>query len=303
MVESAGESNEAPKIENNDGPRINGVAQKFLADMNKERERLGNEFPLCGLLIDEAFNRVYATGRIPGTELLADVYMQRPIKVIQKVYIPVKQFPKFNFTGKLLGPKGNSLRRLHAETQCKIFIKGRGSMRDRNKEEELRQSNDPRHAHFHRNLFIEISTVAPPAEAHARVAYALAELRKYLTPDKNDDVSQEQLRELMEIDPKSAQSYSKTVLGKYPTRGDSKFIKLIKRNATEVDMEESDDGYAYHGRYLRRAVVSPYGKVFQSTAPAKRPPTSFEESGYKRIREPPVKIYKPIYKTILSKYK
>lgn len=39
--------------------------------------------------------------------------------------------------------------------------------------------------------------MAPPAEAHARVAYALAEVRKYLIPDSNDVIRQEQLRELI----------------------------------------------------------------------------------------------------------
>lgn len=44
---------------------------------------------------------------------------------------------------------------------------------------------------------MEISALAPPAEAHARVAYALAEVRKYLIPDSNDVIRQEQLRELI----------------------------------------------------------------------------------------------------------
>ncbi|XP_067637715.1 KH domain-containing, RNA-binding, signal transduction-associated protein 3-like isoform X1 [Eurosta solidaginis] len=251
MAEHVEEPNGVQKPEDSDGPRINGVAQKFLADLMEERERLSSEFPLCALLIDDAFERVYTTGRIPGTEFLADVNRQKSIKVMQKVFVPTKQYPKFNFTGKLLGPKGNSLRRLHEETQCKIFIKGRGSMRGTSKEEELRESGDPRYAHLHRDLYVEISTVAPPAEAHARVAYALAEIRKYLIPDKNDDVSQEQLRELMKIDPKSAQSYSKTVLNKFPTAEGSKFLKLIKRSVAGIDdeeMEELEEEDDYHSR-------------------------------------------------------
>lgn len=44
---------------------------------------------------------------------------------------------------------------------------------------------------------MEISALAPPAEAHARTAYALAEVRKYLIPDSNDCIRQEQLREMI----------------------------------------------------------------------------------------------------------
>lgn len=128
------------------------------------------------------------------------------MKITQKVFVPIKQYPKFNFTGKILGPKGNSLRRLQEETQCKIVIKGRNSMRDRTKEEELRSSGDPKYSHLNKDLFMEISTVATPAECYARIAYALAEVRKYLIPDKNDEVSHEQLRELMEMDPELAKN-------------------------------------------------------------------------------------------------
>lgn len=64
-------------------------------------------------------------------------------------------------------------------------------------EEELRAALDPKYAHLNEDLHVEISAVAPPAEAHARVAYALAEVRKYLIPDSNDVIRQEQLRELI----------------------------------------------------------------------------------------------------------
>lgn len=81
---------------------------------------------------------------------------------------------------------------------CKMTVLGRNSMRDRVKEEELRNSKDPKYSHLNSDLHVEISTVAPPAEAYARVAYAMAELRKYLIPDSNDVIRQEQLRELMD---------------------------------------------------------------------------------------------------------
>lgn len=87
---------------------------------------------------------------------------------------------------------------------CSIAIKGRHSMRDQEREEMLRQSGDPAYNHLNKSLFIEISTVAPPAEAYARIAYALSEIRKYIIPDKNDEISHEQYRELMEIDPNMA---------------------------------------------------------------------------------------------------
>lgn len=88
------------------------------------------------------------------------------------------------------------MKRLQDETMCKMAVLGRGSMKDRQKEEELRQSLDPKYAHLGDDLHVEISALGPPAEAHARVAFALAEVRKYLIPDNNDNIRQEQMREM-----------------------------------------------------------------------------------------------------------
>lgn len=49
-------------------------------------------------------------------------------------------------------------------------------------EEELRLSGDPKFSHLHEDLHVEITAFAPPAEAHARIAYALADVRRFLVP-------------------------------------------------------------------------------------------------------------------------
>ena len=52
-------------------------------------------------------------------------------------------------------------------------------------EEELRCSGDPKFSHLSDDLHVEITAFAPPAEAHARIAYALAEVRRFLVPVSN----------------------------------------------------------------------------------------------------------------------
>lgn len=66
-----------------------------------------------------------------GDQRYVDVYREKQIRVVVKVLVPVKEYPKFNFVGKLLGPKGNSMRRLQEDTLCKMAILGRGSMKDK----------------------------------------------------------------------------------------------------------------------------------------------------------------------------
>ncbi|RZF33330.1 hypothetical protein LSTR_LSTR007675 [Laodelphax striatellus] len=127
---------------------------------------------------------------------MVDITRDKPIKVTIRVAVPVRDHPKFNFVGKLLGPKGNSLKRLQEDTMTKMAILGRGSMRDRHKEEELRKSGDPKFSHLTDELHVEITSFAGPAEAHARIAYALAEVRRFLVPDYNDEIRQEQMWEM-----------------------------------------------------------------------------------------------------------
>ncbi|KAL1443718.1 hypothetical protein MTO96_030205, partial [Rhipicephalus appendiculatus] len=57
---------------------------------------------------------------------LMDIHKGRSVRLQVRVQVPVKDHPNFNFVGKLLGPKGNSLKRLQEETQTKMAILGRG---------------------------------------------------------------------------------------------------------------------------------------------------------------------------------
>ena len=77
-----------------------------------------------------------------------------------------------------------------------MAVLGKGSMRDRAKEEEMRLGKDPKYHHLNDELHVEIVAFAPPAEAHARMSYALTEVRKYLIPDSNDTIRQLQMKEL-----------------------------------------------------------------------------------------------------------
>lgn len=148
---------------------------------------------------------------LPEQRRLVDVTRDKPVKVTVRVVVPTRDHPKFNFVGKLLGPQGNSLKRLQEETMTKMAILGRGSMRDRQKEEELRLSGDPKFCHLQLELHVEVTALAPPAEAHARIALALAEVRRFLVPDFNDDIRQEQMWELHVL--KSSRDHLKHLVG------------------------------------------------------------------------------------------
>src|SRR5882762_5812814 len=48
----------------------------------------------------------------------------------EKVYIPVKEFPEINFFGLLVGPRGNSLKKMERDSGAKISIRGKGSVKE-----------------------------------------------------------------------------------------------------------------------------------------------------------------------------
>ncbi|OAY67262.1 KH domain-containing protein SPIN1-like isoform X2 [Ananas comosus] len=57
------------------------------------------------------------------------------VKKILRLEIPVDAYPNFNFVGRLLGPRGNSLKRVEASTGCRVYIRGKGSIKDPGKDE------------------------------------------------------------------------------------------------------------------------------------------------------------------------
>ena len=84
--------------------------------------------------------------------------------------------------GRLLGPGGATIKRMQQETQCKIAVLGSGSMRDRQKEEELRNGGDPKYEHLHDKLHVLIEAQGPYEIAKYRRSAAIAEVKKMLLP-------------------------------------------------------------------------------------------------------------------------
>jgi len=185
------------KMEDGQGPQENPKVTEFVKELLNEKVNIdGGQFPNAVRLLDEEVTKTQAKGKVIKDQRYVDIYREKPVRVVVKVLVPVKEHPRFNFVGKLLGPRGNSLKRLQEETMTKMAILGRGSMRDKQKEEECRNTLDPKYSHLTDDLHVEIAALAPPAEAHARIAFALAEIRKYLVPDANDEIRMEQLREI-----------------------------------------------------------------------------------------------------------
>lgn len=54
----------------------------------------------------------------------------RPEKRVRKIYIPYKEYPDANFIGLIIGPRGNTQKRMQEETNTRIAIRGKGSVKE-----------------------------------------------------------------------------------------------------------------------------------------------------------------------------
>ncbi|KAL8220514.1 UNVERIFIED_CONTAM: hypothetical protein K2H54_048643 [Gekko kuhli] len=133
----------------------------------------------------EAVGNDHFTGHLGDpAEFREETYLNlcshKNMKLKERVVIPVKQYPKFDIVGKVLGPQGNTIKQLQEETGAKISVLGNGSTRDKTKEEELRKGCDPKYAHLNRDLLVLIEEFGPPCKAYALKARAMEKDRKFL---------------------------------------------------------------------------------------------------------------------------
>lgn len=119
-----------------------------------------------------------------------------------KLFVPVKDHPEFNFMGVLIGPRGSSLKAMEQRTGAKILIRGRGSTKE--------PSTDPE-ANEEMHVTIEGTDQA--------VAMATAEVEGiFKDPHRALIVKSEQLKNLADLNGGGGASYASA--GAYgPTGG------------------------------------------------------------------------------------
>lgn len=212
--------------------------------LNEKNILQPDEFAHTIRLLEKEIHRVQSNGN-GQSEQSTPGFQEEIIKLTEKVIVPVDKYPKFNFVGKLLGPKGNTLKRLQGNTKTRISILGRGSTRNKEKEEELSLSGDPKHEHLKEPLHVLIEVEAIKSEAHIRLGTALAEIYKYLVPE-NDELRQQQMREMALLAGKSTQ--------KQLDNGSNPMITLGIPTQSAFLLNE------LHGSVAPRSDIQPYDK-------------------------------------------
>uniref|UniRef100_A0A915Q788 K Homology domain-containing protein n=1 Tax=Setaria digitata TaxID=48799 RepID=A0A915Q788_9BILA len=175
---------------------------EYLADLLKEKKQLAvfpQVFRHMERLVDEEINRVrmalfqchFAIERLDLPEPEGE-----PVTIQEKVYVPRKEHPDYNFVGRILGPRGMTAKQLEQETGCKIMVRGRGSMRDRRKEEMNR--GKPNWEHLDDELHVLVQCEDTPNRAYTKLKAAVDQIKKLLipSPEGTDELKRKQLMEL-----------------------------------------------------------------------------------------------------------
>lgn len=181
----------------------------YLMQLLNEKKLMTSLPNLCGIfthlerLLDEEINRVRKDMYSDTVNGLVDKHpleLPEPVGPIvhlqEKLFVPVKEYPDYNFVGRILGPRGLTAKQLEAETGCKIMVRGKSSMRDKKKEEQNR--GKPNWEHLNEDLHVLITVEDTQARAEIKMRRAVEEVKKLLVPaaEGEDNLKKMQLMEL-----------------------------------------------------------------------------------------------------------
>ncbi|XP_041803172.1 protein quaking-like isoform X3 [Chelmon rostratus] len=163
----------------------------YLMQLMNDKKLMSSLPNFCGIfqhlerLLDEEISRVRKDMYIDtlnGSERISELpdAVGPNVQLQEKLYVPTKEHPDFNFVGRILGPRGLTAKQLEAETGCKIMVRGRGSMRDRKKEEQNR--GKPNWEHLNEDLHVLITAEDAQNRAEIKLKRAVEEVNKLLVP-------------------------------------------------------------------------------------------------------------------------
>eukprot|EP00062_Callorhinchus_milii_P010012 gi/632954440/ref/XP_007892965.1/ PREDICTED: protein quaking-A-like isoform X5 [Callorhinchus milii] len=181
----------------------------YLMQLMNDKKLMSSLPSFCGIfthlerLLDEEISRVRKdmyTDSMNGLVENMPIHLPEPsgaiLQLQEKLFVPVKEYPDFNFVGRILGPRGLTAKQLEAETGCKIMVRGKSSMRDKKKEEQNR--GKPNWEHLNEELHVLITVEDTQNRAEAKLRRAVEEVKKLLVPaaEGEDNLKKMQLMEL-----------------------------------------------------------------------------------------------------------
>ncbi|QIW96144.1 hypothetical protein AMS68_001662 [Peltaster fructicola] len=174
VVPAAGDRSPSPPPQyDNLGRRVNTREHRYRKKLEDERHKL----------IEKAMKI------IPSYHPPSDY--RRPTKTQEKVYVPVNDYPEINFIGLLIGPRGNTLKKMETESGAKIAIRGKGSVKEgKGKSDAAHQSNQDEDLHC-----LIMADTEDKVDKAKRLIHNVIETAASI-PEGQNELKRNQLREL-----------------------------------------------------------------------------------------------------------
>eukprot|EP00036_Acanthoecidae_sp_10tr_P008667 CAMPEP_0182923226 /NCGR_PEP_ID=MMETSP0105_2-20130417/5289_1 /TAXON_ID=81532 ORGANISM="Acanthoeca-like sp., Strain 10tr" /NCGR_SAMPLE_ID=MMETSP0105_2 /ASSEMBLY_ACC=CAM_ASM_000205 /LENGTH=617 /DNA_ID=CAMNT_0025060919 /DNA_START=69 /DNA_END=1922 /DNA_ORIENTATION=- len=161
-------------IYSHDGKRLNTREIRTRKKLESKRHELISEY--------QRLNPAY---RPPGD------YRAPDKKITDEVPIPQDEHPHIGFMGLLIGPRGNTLKKIQKETGCKVMIRGKGTEKEgKGRSSRLPQQGDGKGMH----AIIEAPTEAALKKCVNKIRTIIAVGIE--CPDGQNELKRMQLREL-----------------------------------------------------------------------------------------------------------
>ncbi|CAK7205061.1 Branchpoint-bridging protein [Sporothrix eucalyptigena] len=162
----------APQYDNH-GRRINTREYRYRKKLEEERHKL----------VEKAIKT------FPNYHPPQDY--RRPTKTQEKVYVPVNDYPEINFIGLLIGPRGNTLKKMETESGAKIAIRGKGSVKEgKGRSDAAHSSNQEEDLHC-----LIMADTEEKVEKAKRLIHNVIETAASI-PEGQNELKRNQLREL-----------------------------------------------------------------------------------------------------------
>ena len=145
-----------------------------LLQLNDEFSRLPETFPLCKRWLEKEVSTTRA--RLDANMCMMNV----------RIPVPVAHFPDYNFVGRLLGPRGLTIKDMQRQSGCKMFVRGRGTEK-------------PGQEPYKDELHVVISYEGPRDRAAGALAFAERMVRNLLVPPVNDAFNMFKKAQLQEV--------------------------------------------------------------------------------------------------------
>ncbi|KAK6752737.1 hypothetical protein RB195_003882 [Necator americanus] len=170
--------------------------QEYLDQLIKDKGDLRSihavPFRHLGRLIDREIARVVAamSAQVHIDDATTEEERGEKVCLTEMILVPVDRYPRYNFVGRILGPRGMTAKQLEEDTGCKIMVRGRGSSRMSGSRRERNNDTEPLH------VLIQCEDYEKRAQQKMRNAVEAINQLLHPPPEGKDELKRKQLIEL-----------------------------------------------------------------------------------------------------------